>query len=298
MANYKTIRSGEAESTYEVKNKNSRIEKKHHDENLQVSLITMSTDRILYVEPLSTSDAYKSYYIVKGSCFVFDDGSILREGDMMIFRNTDEVHTLKTLEDTVILVHATHYDVYKTIEEQNAVIDKLLKEIQQKDHYTGEHSLRVFELVKKLGVRMGYKSKALNNLTKAAYYHDLGKIFVDDHILNKPGQLDEIEYEEIKKHVSNAKEMILEHFSVDIYNIIIQHHERVNGSGYPYGLKGDDICEEAMILAVCDCFDAMITNRVYKNGKSTEIALLELKELSGILYDPKVVSEFVEMILE
>lgn len=298
MATYKIVRSNEVESTYEVKGKNSRIDKKHHDDNLQISQIHMSPDRILYVEPLPNDDAYKSYYILKGSCFVFDDGSIIKEGDLMVFRNTEEVQTLKTLEDTIILVHATNYDVYKTLEVNHGIIDKLLNEIQTKDHYTGEHSLRVFELVKKLAIKMGYKAKMLNYITKAAYYHDLGKIFVTDEILNKPDMLAVDEYEEIKKHVMYSKELVLENFNAEIYSIILQHHERYNGSGYPYGLKGDEISMEARILAVCDSFDAMITDRVYKKGKSVEIALLELKELSGVLYDPKVVSEFIEMILE
>ena len=81
-------------------------------------------------------------------------------------------------------------------------------------------------------------------------------------------------------------------------NIILQHHERVNGSGYPLGLRGDEIRREARILAVCDSFDAMITNRVYKTGKSMEVALLELKELSGVQYDSEIVSAFIAMMLE
>ena len=177
-------------------------------------------------------------------------------------------------------------------------MDKLLKEIQFKDHYTGEHSLRVYELVKRMALKFGFKSKALNNFTKAAYYHDLGKVKIPDDILNKPDQLSASEFEEIKLHVQHSKEMILENFNHDVFDIIIQHHERYNGSGYPFGLKGEEICLEARILAVCDSYDAMITDRVYKKGKSIEIALIELRELAGILYDPEVVKVFIDMILE
>ena len=180
-------------------------------------------------------------------------------------------------------MHATNYDLFKSVETFNEKVSKLLTEIQNKDHYTGEHSQRVYELVKKLALRLGYKSKALNNLTKAAYYHDLGKIFISDEILNKPESLSVDEYDEIKRHVQYSKEMILENYNEDIYNIIVQHHERFNGTGYPNGLKGDEISVEARIIAICDSFDAMITDRIYKKGKSVEIALLELKELSGIL---------------
>jgi len=298
MATFKIIKANESESTLEMKNKNSKIEKKYHDDILQTSVMHLSVDRILYIDPVPSAEAYKSYYVVKGSCFVFDDGSILREGDMLIFRGVGEVKTLKTLEDTVLLVHATNYDVYRTLEKNQDTVDKLLKEIQTKDHYTGEHSLRVYELVKRLAVRLGYKDKALNNITKAAYYHDLGKIHVPDEILNKPSRLNDDEFEEIKNHVHYAKDTVLEYFNEDVLNIILQHHERVNGSGYPLGLRGDEIRREARILAVCDSFDAMITNRVYKTGKSMEVALLELKELSGVQYDSEIVSAFITMMLE
>lgn len=298
MATFKIIKASESESTLEMKSKNSKIEKKYQDDILQTSVMHLSVDRILYIDPVPSSEAYKSYYVVKGSCFVFDDGSVLREGDLLIFRGVGEVKTLKTLEDTILLVHATNYDVYRTLEKNQDTVDKLLKEIQTKDHYTGEHSLRVYELVKRLAVKLGYKDKALNNITKAAYYHDLGKIHVPDEILNKPSRLNDDEFEEIKNHVHYAKDTVLEHFNEDVLSIILQHHERVNGSGYPLGLKGDEIRREARILAVCDSFDAMITDRVYKTGKSMEVALLELKELSGVQYDSEIVSAFIAMMLE
>lgn len=298
MATFKIIKANESESTLEMKNKNSKIEKKYHDDILQTSVMHLSVDRILYIDPVTSAEAYKSYYVVKGSCFVFDDGSILREGDMLIFRGVGEVKTLKTLEETILLVHATNYDVYRTLEKNQDNVDKLLKEIQTKDHYTGEHSLRVYELVKRLAIRLGYKDKALNNITKAAYYHDLGKIHVPDEILNKSSRLNDDEFEEIKNHVHYAKDTVLEYFNEDVLSIILQHHERVNGSGYPLGLRGDEIRREARILAVCDSFDAMITNRVYKTGKSMEVALLELKELSGVQYDSEIVTAFIAMMLE
>lgn len=298
MACYKIIRANEVESTYEIKAKNSHIDKKYHDDNLQISIIHMSPERILYIDPLPSEEAFKTYYLLKGSCFVFEDKSTVTAGDLIVFKNTEEIQTLKSLEETVIIVHATNYDVFKSVENFNEKVSKLLTEIQNKDHYTGEHSKRVYELVKRLALRLGYQSKALNNITKAAYYHDLGKIFICDEILNKPDKLTPEEFEEIKHHVLYSKDMILENYNDDIYSIIYEHHERYNGTGYPNGLKADEISKEARIIAICDSFDAMITDRIYKKGKSVEFALLELKELSGILYDPELVAAFTEMILE
>lgn len=298
MSDFKIIRSSDAKSTYEIKNRNSKIVKKFQDAHLQVSIFHLSPDRILYIEPLASSDAYKTYFVLEGSCFVLEDNSILNKGDMFVYKSTTSIQTLKTLEDTILLVHASDYDVYSTIEEKQEKVDRLLHDIQEKDHYTGEHSKRVFELVKKLALKLGYKDQKLNDIIKAAYYHDLGKIFVDDAILNKPDKLNAYEYDEIKRHVEHAKAMILEHFNENVFRIIVQHHERLDGTGYPLGLCRDEILHEARILAVCDSYDAMITNRVYKNGKSPELALLELKELSGVKYDAEIVTEFIRMILE
>lgn len=298
MSDFKIIRSGDAVSTYEMKNRNSKIEKKFQDGHLQISIFHLSSERILYIDPLATSDAYKTYYVLGGSCYVLEDNSIIKKGDMLVYKSTSTIQTLKMLEDTTLLVHASNYDVYSTVEEKLEKVDRLLRDIQEKDHYTGEHSKRVYELVKKLALKLGYKDQKLNDIIKAAYYHDLGKIFIDDAILNKPDKLNAYEYDAIKKHVEHAKSMILEHFNENVFNIIIQHHERLDGTGYPMGLSGDEISLEGRILAVCDSYDAMITNRIYKNGKSPELALLELKELSGVKYDAEIVTEFIRMILE
>lgn len=298
MSDFKIIRSGDAVSTYEMKNRNSKIEKKFQDGHLQISIFHLSSERILYIDPLETSEAYKTYYVLDGSCYVLEDNSIIKKGDMLVYKSTTAIQTLKMLEDTTLLVHASNYDVYSTVEEKLEKVDRLLRDIQEKDHYTGEHSKRVYELVKKLALKLGYKDQKLNDIIKAAYYHDLGKIFIDDAILNKPDKLNAYEYDAIKKHVEHAKSMILEHFNENVFNIIIQHHERLDGTGYPMGLSGDEISREGRILAVCDSYDAMITNRIYKNGKSPELALLELKELSGVKYDAEIVTEFIRMILE
>lgn len=296
--NYKHIKSDESESIYEITGKQSRIIKKYHDSHLQITMYDLSEGRVLYAEPVNTVDSFKTYYVISGRCLVFESGETLESGDFLVYSHQSDLLTLKTLEPTVLMVHASNYDAYETIQAAQEKVEKLLLDIQNKDHYTGEHSLRVYELVKKLGIRLGYKATALNNLNKAAYYHDLGKIFIDDSILNKPGKLTESEYDAIKLHATLSEELILTHFNKEVYKIISQHHERWNGKGYPFGLAGEDILEESRILAICDSYDAMITDRIYKAGKSEEQALQELTELSGILYDKHLVDEFVKMMLE
>ena len=143
-----------------------------------------------------------------------------------------------------------------------------------------------------MALKLGYHSQALYNINKAARFHDVGKIYIDDQILNKPAHLTDVEYEAIKKHATLGESLILTTFSDEVFKIVAQHHERLNGSGYPLGLTGDAICEAAKILAICDCYDAMTSDRVYSLAKTHEEAILELEMCSGSLYEPWLVEVF------
>lgn len=116
-----------------------------------------------------------------------------------------------------------------------------------------------------MGLALGYSGNRMLHLLLAAQYHDIGKINIPDDILNKPGRLTDHEFSIMKGHVVEGKDLIIENFNEDVYQIIVQHHERIDGSGYPLGLKGSRICQEAKILAICDSYDAMISQRIYKN---------------------------------
>jgi len=149
-----------------------------------------------------------------------------------------------------------------------------------------------------MAARLRFSGNRLFNLTFATRYHDLGKIHIEDELLNKPDKLTTEEYSRMKEHVLLGKEMILHDFNEEIFRIIVQHHERMNGSGYPYGLSGDEISEDGRLIAICDSYDAMVTDRVYKRGKTPEEALQELRDLSGTLFDSRLVEEFIAMMQE
>ena len=294
--NYKVIKAIDSEAEYEIKGKNTQVQKKYQDATLQVNVFHLSEDRMMNILPLEDEQGFKSYYLIAGTAMVLENSQELHPGDLVIYKQNHDMLTLKTLTSCTFLVHTSKHDVYANLTARVDTMDQLLKDIQCKDHYTGEHSIRVYELVKALAMRLGYKNKALDHLIIAAHYHDLGKIHIDDDILNKPGKLTDEEYDYIKTHVTASKEMIVSHFSEIVYYIIEQHHERYDGSGYPFGLIGEEILPESRILAICDSFDAMITDRVYKKGKTIQTALEELSQLSGTLYDPVYVSEFIRMI--
>ncbi|MEW6718990.1 MAG: HD-GYP domain-containing protein [Thermodesulfobacteriota bacterium] len=165
-------------------------------------------------------------------------------------------------------------------------VKALAAAIDAKDQYTHGHSFRVARFSNAIGRRLGVSEKALDDLDIAAYMHDLGKIGVPESILGKPGKLTEAEYLEIKKHPILTNR-ILEpiHLPPAIVDAAVQHHERVDGRGYPFGLKGAEISLFGKIIAVADVFDALTSKRPYRNAMTVEKALGLLCEGIGSEFD-------------
>ena len=169
-------------------------------------------------------------------------------------------------------------------------IFSLVNIIEKRDSYTAGHTQRVAKYSVLIAKEMGYNSEKVDDLYRACMLHDIGKISTPDSILLKPGKLTELEYEIIKEHVVVSYELLAD---VDIYRdiaeIVRHHHEHYDGSGYPQGLKGDEIPMLSQIMTVADAFDAMTTNRIYKTRKSVKTALIELDELSSKQFHAEVV---------
>ncbi len=170
-------------------------------------------------------------------------------------------------------------------------IYSLVNIIEKRDSYTAGHSDRVAQYSVLIAQEMGFNKEKIEILRRACMLHDIGKISTPDSILLRPGSLNDLEYEIIKEHVVVSYDLLS---SVDIYkdiaDIVRYHHEHYDGSGYPFGLKGDQIPIMSQIMTVADAFDAMTTNRVYKPRKSVEMAILELGELSGKQFNTQVVN--------
>ncbi len=166
----------------------------------------------------------------------------------------------------------------------------LVDMIEKRDTYTAGHTRRVAEYCALIGTQLGLGRDELANLTHAATLHDIGKIVIPDAVLLKPGRLTALEYELIKQHVTAGYETLKGVAMYrDLAEIMRHHHEWVDGSGYPGGLKGDEIPFLSRIMAVADAFDAMTSHRIYKPRKSVHAALAELRSLAGRHYDPRVV---------
>jgi len=162
--------------------------------------------------------------------------------------------------------------------------------IEKRDSYTAGHTQRVAKYSVMIAKQMGFNKDQIDNIYRACMLHDIGKISTPDSILLKPGKLSELEYEIIKEHVVVSYELLKK---VDIYKdiaeIIRHHHERYDGSGYPLGLKADQIPIMSHIMTVADAFDAMTTNRIYKAKKTVNIALEELNSLRAKQFHPEIV---------
>jgi HD-GYP domain-containing protein (c-di-GMP phosphodiesterase class II) len=183
------------------------------------------------------------------------------------------------------------YDNYVRLRlETDNFLHALADAVDLRDPYTARHSVRVAELARALGERLGLQGDTLWGLQAVARVHDVGKITVPDSVLRKAGALTPEEYEEMKGHVE-AGVRILQHISLyrDSLEILAQHHERLDGSGYPRGLKGEEIIFPARVLAVADAYDAMTTDRPYRRAKTPEEAVRELYRVAGKEYDLNVV---------
>ena len=178
-------------------------------------------------------------------------------------------------------------------------INTLASIIESKDPYTSGHQKNVARIAIEIAKELKLSDEKIEALNIAALIHDIGKITVPASILSKPGKITEIEFLMIKEHSRTGYENIKGiDFGYPVAEIVLQHHERLNGSGYPDELKEKDISLEAKILAVADVIEAMTSHRPYRAALGSEKAIEELKINSGILYDEKVVSAFLSLPLD
>ncbi len=175
----------------------------------------------------------------------------------------------------------------------------LSNSIEAKDSYTRGHCQRVMEVACEIANRIGCNEEEIETLKYAAILHDIGKIGIHAFILNKEGTLNDIEYSEIKKHPLIAYNILKDiKFLGKGLDAILQHHERYDGSGYPYGLKGNDISKLGKILCVADAYDAMTSDRPYRSSMGDDAALMEIERCKYTQFDPEIADVFITMCRE
>ncbi len=179
------------------------------------------------------------------------------------------------------------------------IIHAAARMVETRDPYTAGHQRRVTDLARAIAKEMGLSQDQIDGIRMAGTIHDLGKLSVPADILSKPGRISEPEFEIIKTHPQVGYEILKEiEFPWPVAQIVLQHHERMDGSGYPQGLSGEDILQEARILTVADVVEAMASHRPYRPALGIDKALDEISQKRGILYDPEVVDITLKIFTE
>ena len=181
-------------------------------------------------------------------------------------------------------------------DDENATVNALAATLRIRDIETQGHSERVVSFSSILGRELGLTRAQMKSLRYGSLLHDIGKIGIPDAILHKPGRLISGEWARMREHPLLGLSILGGiGFLTGAALIVVQHHERWDGKGYPYGLRGSEIDRNARIFAVADAFDAMISNRVYRAGRTIAEAIEELKKQAGRQFDPEVIECFARI---
>jgi putative nucleotidyltransferase with HDIG domain len=215
---------------------------------------------------------------------------------------TEAIDGIKSLFEMVQLegivrkedVDSSFTPLISSVEEENDVVSLLLS-LNSKDDYTYQHSVQVGMLSYYIAKWLDMPEEEAHLIGKAGFLHDIGKSKIDNTILQKPEQLDDTEYEEIKNHTLYGYEILKESFDETALALTaLQHHERLDGKGYPHGKQEPDIHPYAKIVAVADVYSAMICNRIYQHKRDLLVVLRELHRMSFGELDPKATQVFIK----
>lgn len=233
-------------------------------------------------------------------------GLSIYSSDPNAFSEQEEVKLLKELaSDLVYGIQSLRTRVAH--EQQAAILRQSLEQsiqtiadtVEARDPYTAGHQRRVADLARAIAQELGLPEEQIQGLHLAATIHDLGKVHVPSEILSKPGKLSDIEFMLIKTHPQTGYDILKDvKFPWPIADIVLQHHEKLDGSGYPQGLKEGQILLEAKILSVADVVEAISSHRPYRPSLGIEAALEEIERHRGVLYDAKVVDACTKLFRE
>jgi PAS domain S-box-containing protein len=215
-------------------------------------------------------------------------GSLVRDPDgspLYFILHIQDVTQKKLYEERIV------NSMEKLRKAMGGIIQAMSLTVEAKDPYTSGHQRRVADLARAIAQEMNLTENQIDGIRMSGAIHDIGKISVPSEILSKPTKLSPLEFSLIKNHPSVGYDILRDiEFPWPIAQITLQHHERINGSGYPLGISGDEILLEAKILAVADVVEAIASHRPYRPAYTIDVALNEIAQNKGILYEPEVVA--------
>lgn len=269
--------------------------------NIVPILLTGYSDKESAIKSINDLGLY--YYLEKP----WDNNDLIR-----IIQNGVEKRQLETeLHNKMVVIEKRNQEITRLYEllqrDFNKEMDNVLEfvvslsnVIEAKDSYTDGHTRRVADVAIEIGKRMGLTSDQIKVLDVAAVIHDIGKVGTPEHILNKPGRLEAEEFKVMKEHPEMGAKIIRPISALkDCLDPVLHHHEKLDGTGYPHGLSGEAISVESRIVAVSDIFDALYTNRPYREAMPLErvVSIIQEDTASGKL-DPVVVGHLMAMITD
>lgn len=205
------------------------------------------------------------------------------------------IHRIQLIEQTR---HQKELDIEKKENKKITLqmMQSLSTTIEAKDKYTRGHSRRVAQYASLVAKSLGWTDQEIENIKSCAYLHDIGKIGIPDQILNKPGQLTEDEFSLIKQHTIIGQDILKDITIIPhLGEVTRSHHEHYDGTGYPDGLKGNEIPIQARIIALCDSYDAMNSKRIYRNALSFKQIKEEIEKNAGTQFDPEITKIFLKL---
>jgi HD-GYP domain-containing protein (c-di-GMP phosphodiesterase class II) len=267
-----------------------------HD-NVEIMLQTIKKGQIMWISPSDDIDMMEFFYIVEGDLILKNENETIKLGknDCFYVNGLKEEVLLESGTDLKVLYVASR-PIYDNLESFNCDLNELLDKIDKKDLNTIRHSKKVMNVSVKISEKMNFYDTTINDIAVASLFHDVGKCFIPDDILKKTSKLDADEWRYIIRHPSNSKRLLENKFGSKIAKIVEMHHERLDGSGYPYGLSGDQISMEARIIAVADSFDAMTADRGYNQPKTYMEALIDIEDKKK-WYDKDIVKILRQLII-
>ena len=219
-----------------------------------------------------------------------------RDNDGVVTHTIMAVHNITNRKIAEEELDKSYRNLQKTLE---GTVNALSALVEMRDPYTAGHQNRVARIARAIAQELGLSEDAAQGIWVASLIHDIGKVRVPADILSRPAHLSSAEFELIKEHPRTGYEILREiDFPWPVAEIVLQHHERIDGSGYPQGLKGDDILFASRIIGVADVVEAMTYHRPYREALGKDAALDEIRQNKGILYDPLVVETCVKVFME
>lgn len=266
--------------------------------DLEVILYRIKGESVVWLFPASDPNAIEYFFVHAGGVdLAMEDGLVsLGAGESFSVSGLKADVPVRMHGDTEI-VYVTNCPVFEAVQDVDKSLQELLTRIDEKDHYTSRHSKAVLQY--SLAIYDAMQDRGPNiareDLAFAALFHDVGKCFVPVEILQKPDRLEQAELRYILRHPVDSGRMLLPKFGEQIAEIARNHHERLDGTGYPRGLHAEDISLSSQIVAVADAFDAMTSNRGYNVVKTFTQAAEELVSLPH-QYDTRITGALMQLV--